>query len=185
MGFMTELRYKRDDLNEKLKDAPWWAWAAIVGVLVLLVAVPVTCSLRDSTPRVTVEQRRMEDVRAHLTVAFSAIVGRLAELPPNQRPDLQAITSSIAAEKGADFFTCPVTGEPYRINPDPRAWMMNVATRLPAGVSTDEVLMVAKSTPAQEKAGVMHIGLRVRRIPVNMAAGEEPAWMDEALVPGG
>lgn len=184
MGFMTELRYKRDDLNEKLKEAPWWVWAVIAGALVLIMAVPITCSLREP-PRMTKAQERIEEVRTQLTAAFNEIVSRLSQLPPAQKPDLAAITSAIASEKGAEFFRCPVTGEAYRLNPDVRAWMLNVGERPPAGVSPQDVLILTKASPEMEKAGVLYVGMRARRMPANLKKGEEPAWMDEALVPAG
>ena len=184
MGFMTELRYKRDDLNEKLKEAPWWVWAVIAAVLVLVMAIPITCSMREP-PRVTAAQERIEEVRTQLTAAFNEIVSRLSQLPPTQRggADLAAITSAIVSEKGADFFRCPVTGEAYRLNPDVRAWMINVAERPPAGVSAQDVLILTKASREQEKAGVLYVGMRARRMPANIKAGQEPAWMGEALVP--
>lgn len=185
MGFMTELRYKRDDLNDKLKEAPWWVWVVIGGVLILIMLVPLTCTLRDP-PRITQEQARMEEARGHLAQAFSEVITRLAEqVEAKQRPDLQQAVSAIASEKGADFFRSPITGDAYRLNPDVRAWMVNVSEQPPPGVSTTDVLIVTKATPDLEKTGLVYIGLRPRRIPANLKAGEDPAWLGEALVPAG
>ncbi len=185
MGFMTELRYKRDDLNEKLKEAPWWVWAAIGGVLLLIVLVPVMCSGGGGARGVSRTEAEVISVQAQLRAVFQEIIAKLSD--PAQPQDIAQITQALVQEKGADFFKCPATGESYKLNPDTRVWLLAVPDRpAPPGPGVrGDALILTRPMEARREQGVAYIAVMPHGGPINLAAEDEPAWLAQALTPGG
>jgi hypothetical protein len=153
-------------------------WITLASVVTLLVVVLLFLTVRQCSRAAELSSERMqgkpEAATAQVRDAFFAVVTAMTGESP--APTVADAVARVAQDKGGASLQSVVDGTPLKFNPDKSQWATGRG-----GAAMGTVLVVGPAPPSFKERKVSLIGIGNGGMPLEIVAGQEPAWLSSAV----